>query len=67
MGKGLHQLCIWQKLTSKIYKELKKVDTNKSNNPIKNEVQKILNREISNVQEALKEMFKVFSNHGNTN
>ena len=29
--------------------------------------QRILNREILNVQEALKEMFKVLSNHRNAN
>jgi hypothetical protein len=35
MKKDLHQPYIWQRLISKIYTELKKLDTNKPNNLIK--------------------------------
>ena len=52
-------------LTSKIYKELKNLDTNNPNNQkLGKELNRILNRGISNGQEALTEMFKVLSHQG---
>jgi hypothetical protein len=57
-------------LISKIYKELKKLDTNNPNNSNKNwgtELNRILNRGILNGQEALKEMVKVLIHQGNVN
>ena len=39
MGKDLHQLLSDKAVKSKIYKEFKKLDINKPNNPIKSGVQ----------------------------
>jgi hypothetical protein len=58
-------------LTSKIYKELNKVDTNHPNNPIKNGVQNqpenSQQRSLKWLLRSLKELFKVLSHQGNTN
>ena len=57
-------------LISKLHQEVNKLDTNKSNNPIKKwgtELNRILNRVDSNVEEAFKEMFRVLSDQGNVN
>ena len=51
-------------LISKICKELKKLDTNKPNNPTKKigaDLNRIFNRRISKGQETLKEMFNILS------
>ena len=66
----------WEKISSnvpsdtelifKIYKEFKKLYSKKSNNQLKEGYrpkQRILNRRILNVQEALKEIFNILS-HG---
>jgi hypothetical protein len=55
----------------KYIKELKKLDTNKSNNPTRKTrnrtKQRILNRGISNGQETLKDTFNILSHLGNAN
>jgi hypothetical protein len=69
MIKDLHQTHIWQWADIQICKELKKLDNNKSNNPILKwgtELNRILNRGISNVWEELKEMFNILIYQGYT-
>ena len=59
-------------MTSKMYKELKKLDINKANNPILkwetdlNKQTKKFNRRISNGREAYNEMWNILS-QGNAN
>lgn len=69
MGRDLHQPHIQRGLISKIYKELKNWDINKQNN-LKwgyRSKQRILDRGIPNVWEALKEMSNILSCQGNAN
>ena len=57
-------------LISNIYKELKKLDTNKPNKPIKigdRDKQILISRSISSGQETLKGMFNVLRYQGNAN
>ena len=57
-------------LISNIYKELKKLDSWKSNNSIQNGYrakQKVLNQRISNGWEASKEVLDILSHQGNAN
>jgi hypothetical protein len=52
------------------WEELKKLDTNKANNPIKvwdKELNRILNKEISNGWGALKERLTILAHQGNAN
>jgi hypothetical protein len=64
LGMDLYQPYIQHMANIQIYKELKKVDTNKPNNPIwkqDTKLNRVLNRGISGSQEALKEIFKVLT------
>ena len=70
MGKIFTNPTSTGRLSYKIYKELKKLDSREPNNPIKvgyRYKQRVLNCGISNNLEALKELFKTLSNHGNAN
>ena len=71
MGKDFSNPTTDKELISNMYKELKKLDINKLNNPLfimgYISKQRILNRETSNGQEALKEMLDIRSNQGNAN
>ncbi|KAL6070000.1 hypothetical protein STEG23_001509, partial [Scotinomys teguina] len=56
-------------LIFKLYKELKKLNINKLNNPIKcgTDINRILNRGSSNVRETLEKMFDIHSHPINAN
>ena len=68
MGKDLYQSKICRGLTFNIYKELKKMDSRKSNNLIKmgcTELNKEFSTEEYQMAEHLKKVFKIVNHQGN--